>query len=55
MTTGTLIGIAILLTLAVFLGWSVYEIISSHRRIKNVADMSAAHLASLGIKDTEDA
>lgn len=55
MTTGTLIGISILLTLAVFAGWSIYEIITSHRRIKSVADMSAAHLQSLGTSETEDA
>jgi hypothetical protein len=53
--TGILIGISILLTFAVFAGWSIYEIITSHRRIKKVADMSAATMLSLGIKETEDA
>ena len=50
-----LVGISILLTLAVFAGWSFYEIITSHRRNKKVADMSAATMAGLGIRDTEDA
>ena len=50
-----LVGISILLTLAVFAGWSIYEIISSHRKIKKVADLSEATMLSLGIKDTEDA
>lgn len=48
-----LIGISIILTLAVFAGWSFYEIITSHRRIKKVADMSAATMAGLGIEEKE--
>lgn len=53
--TGLLIGISIILTLGVFAGWSIYEIITSHRKIKKVADLSEATMLSLGIKDAEDA